>query len=1170
MIESRPAVRSLVGLAAWLVAVLVGLWPGASRAAPASAGLAVAIERAEDPGPLCPGELRRVSLALRNVGTTVWDPARGDRVVYHGLDEAGGVVVRDGERTPLPGPVGPEQGIELAARLRAPDAPGRYRLAWALVRERVRWVESDDAGRPVEVRGEAPALAWSRVSGGRPESVRAGDELELTLRVRNDGCATWSTAQGDRMAYRWYDRDGRLVVAEGQRSLLPELRPGESAELQARVQAPARAGAHALAWQPVREGLGWFPASDALVFVDVVGRSPWAWSLQMIEPLRRMPAGELRSVEVWLSNEGAREWSREEGDALSYRWLDAAGRTVAEGPRTALPSPWLPGDAEVIEAQVVAPTEPGRYRLAWEPVREGVRWYGAAAQPGARLEVEVTPPRLAWALESVEVPGARWARRSGTLRVVLRNTGAEAWSPERGDRLSYRWRDAAGELVLGEGLRTPLPGVVEPGESITLVARVRGPDEPGRFVLELEMVREHVRWFGPPTGGEARLSVRVERLSSYWVVLLGAAGLLALLVLRRAGSPARWRWLLWRVGPALWIGMATAVLVHCFVDLSGAEPWEGAELAVLGPAALLALVLLPLRPRRQGWVGLAALLLLILMALADLAYLHFFGSIVPLTAVLAVHHLVDAEATVGSLLRPSYGWMLTLVPMSAVVLIAWPRGPIAGAPARPRRALAIVAAALALASAPFGVAMQQIYESGVGQRVFSEQDNVGRLGVVGAHLFQLLRELGEWLGPHELTAEQRERLAATLAQRRAARGEARARAPGFGAARGYDVVLVQVEALQGWVLGARVDGQEITPFLNAAQEHALVFDQVFDQTAQGRTSDAEFLVLGAGHPPDRGALAFRFQDDSFYTLAHVLADAGYSTLSSHPYERGFWNRARLHPRYGFADSRFRRELGSGPSIGWGLTDVAFFERIVPVMLEQPRPSFTFLITLSLHHPYEHFPDAYKELELGGLEGRPVGNYLHAMHYADEAIAGLMASLRRAGRADRTLVVAYGDHVTGMGETPEILALAGRSTWDPGAHLALHTVPVIAWVGDESPAELRGRHSTVGGHVDIGPTVLHLLGIEDPRPAAFGRTLLDPEPGFAALSSGGAVDDELAFAASGDGIPRGGICFERAGGRSVPLERCASLAERAAAELEAARWVLEHDLFRAPPGAEPSR
>src|SRR5690606_11775996 len=120
--------------------------------------------------------------------------------------------------------------------------------------------------------------------------------------------------------------------------------------------------------------------------------------------------------------------------------------------------------------------------------------------------------------------------------------------------------------------------------------------------------------------------------------------------------------------------------------------------------------------------------------------------------------------------------------------------------------------------------------------------------------------------------------------------------------------------------------------------------------------------------------------------------AGYATLSAHPYKRGFWNRATLHPRYGFDRSLFDRELGPGPVIGWGLADEVFFAHVLPELAGLPRPFFAFLITLSLHHPYDAFPPGLRRLQLGGLEGTSLGNCLNGIHHLDAALAELFAGL----------------------------------------------------------------------------------------------------------------------------------------------------------------------------------
>jgi hypothetical protein len=63
-------------------------------------------------------------------------------------------------------------------------------------------------------------------------------------------------------------------------------------------------------------------------------------------------------------------------------------------------------------------------------------------------------------------------------------------------------RDDAGELLVLDFLRTPLPHDVPPGGRVTLRLDVRLPERPGRYQLELDLVDEGLEWFtdsGSPT-----------------------------------------------------------------------------------------------------------------------------------------------------------------------------------------------------------------------------------------------------------------------------------------------------------------------------------------------------------------------------------------------------------------------------------------------------------------------------------------------------------------------------------------------------------------------------------------------------------------------------------------------------------------------------------------------
>jgi hypothetical protein len=87
---------------------------------------------------LRPGELRGVPIELENSGRIAWEPGglRPVRLAYHWLDAATRRVVRyEGRRSQLPQQVPPGGQIRLTALVQAPAAPGRYILAWDMLRE---------------------------------------------------------------------------------------------------------------------------------------------------------------------------------------------------------------------------------------------------------------------------------------------------------------------------------------------------------------------------------------------------------------------------------------------------------------------------------------------------------------------------------------------------------------------------------------------------------------------------------------------------------------------------------------------------------------------------------------------------------------------------------------------------------------------------------------------------------------------------------------------------------------------------------------------------------------------------------------------------------------------------------------------------------------------------
>ena len=77
--------------------------------------------------------------------------------------------------------------------------------------------------------------------------------------------------------------------------------------------------------------------------------------------------------------------------------------------------------------------------------------------------------------------------------------------------LSYHWFDAAGNIAISEGLRTPLIPSLDPGNSDVYEIKVAAPRDPGDYRLRITLVQEGVRWFDelPDSAASFELGVNV-------------------------------------------------------------------------------------------------------------------------------------------------------------------------------------------------------------------------------------------------------------------------------------------------------------------------------------------------------------------------------------------------------------------------------------------------------------------------------------------------------------------------------------------------------------------------------------------------------------------------------------------------------------------------------------
>jgi hypothetical protein len=201
--------------------------------------------------------------------------------------------------------------------------------------------------------------------------------------------------------------------------------------------------------------------------------------------------------------------------------LRAAGRPQNEAvylpesrPKQPTTTPVPAGDRATIERFLATPDEAIVDSPATRPVLRGTAETVAAAYRGEADDGHDDA--------TVEIVGSMEPTYAGVERSVevrVANRGLHWWPPTTFQvsdlYVSYRWYAADGSVAVDGGLRTPLPVGVAPGASELVLLDVIPPLAAGRYSLGVDLVREHVRWFGC----EQRLEVEVRRVPTVGILV---------------------------------------------------------------------------------------------------------------------------------------------------------------------------------------------------------------------------------------------------------------------------------------------------------------------------------------------------------------------------------------------------------------------------------------------------------------------------------------------------------------------------------------------------------------------------------------------------------------------------------------------------------------------------
>ena len=321
----------------------------------------------------------------------------------------------------------------------------------------------------IEVAGmgsdDASFVSYSNV----PSTMTAGSSATVTVRMRNTGTTTWTSAAG----YALGSRRPRDNVTWGlSRVSLPgDVAPNATVDFTFAITAPATVQGHKFSWRMVRGASGWFGDKTELREITV-------------EADESLSFGESPILgQTWVKDVAI--------DALT---LPAATGGAGELAYTLAGT--LPGGVTFDALTRTLSGTPAKKQEATEYTYTATDADGDAASLSFTVEVAGRASDDASFVSYADVPSTMAAGSSATVTVWMQNTGTTTWTSAGGYELgSQRPQD---NVTWGLS-RVSLPSEVAPNATVDFTFTITAPATVKGHNFRWRMLRGADGWFGDKT-----------------------------------------------------------------------------------------------------------------------------------------------------------------------------------------------------------------------------------------------------------------------------------------------------------------------------------------------------------------------------------------------------------------------------------------------------------------------------------------------------------------------------------------------------------------------------------------------------------------------------------------------------------------------------------------------
>lgn len=227
-----------------------------------------------------------------------------------------------------------------------------------------------------------------------------------------------------------------------------------------------------------------------------------------------------------------------------------------------------------------------------------------------------------------------------------------------------------------------------------------------------------------------------------------------------------------------------------------------------------------------------------------------------------------------------------------------------------------------------------------------------------------------------------------------------------------NVIIVQLESVQEFVINKEINGKQITPNLNQFLSQNIEFTNMHMQS-YSTTADSEHSTITSIYPMENGMSFSKYFSNTYDDLFKIFNKKNYHTSYMHGNYPYFWNRGNVYGRFHLNELVLKEQFEDlSENINGDLSDELLYRQAVQKWKTYDSPFLSYIVAASSHTPYtlEGLQDKSKvNIDVGKYKDTYFGDYLEAMNYADYAFGVLIQELKQAGLYDDMAMVVFGDH-----------------------------------------------------------------------------------------------------------------------------------------------------------------